>query len=123
MVSNPQAGVPARNSPKVTDSPPTKAELARLADTTVYDADGQALPFSSLYLDPANPARHTMVIFVRHFLCGVRICRSLPRPVPPADPFATRIAKNSSAPCTPPCRPPPSLRPRASSSSAAATRR
>ena len=72
MVSNAPAGAP-RHSAKVTDTPPSKAELARIGETPLYDADGKAHPFQSLYLDPSNPARHTMVIFVRHFLCGVRL--------------------------------------------------
>ena len=56
---------------KVSQKPPTKAELAKVANISVYDASGKAVPFSSLYHDPSDPDRRTMVIFVRHFLCGV----------------------------------------------------
>ena len=48
--------------------PPTKAELDAVADHCVQDADGNKIPFKQLY--EAKP--RVLIIFIRHFFCGVR---------------------------------------------------
>lgn len=52
---------------------PTLDTLRRAEDLSVLDEDGKARPFKSLYAAP-NIARRVLVIFVRHFFCGV--CRT-----------------------------------------------
>lgn len=49
---------------------PTLNDLRRVENLTVLDEDGKARPFKSLYSGP-NIARRVLVIFVRHFFCGV----------------------------------------------------
>lgn len=54
---------------------PSKSKLKAVEDLPVYDANGRALAFGSLYKPEqgAAKAQKVMVIFIRHFLCGVRI--------------------------------------------------
>jgi hypothetical protein len=49
---------------------PSRATLRRVADFQVLDQDGKSRPFKSLYSGPMV-ARRVLVIFVRHFFCGV----------------------------------------------------
>jgi hypothetical protein len=49
---------------------PSPEMLRRVADLPVLDKDGKSRPFKSLYSGP-NVARRVLVIFVRHFFCGV----------------------------------------------------
>ncbi|KAH9845006.1 Thioredoxin-like protein AAED1, partial [Teratosphaeria destructans] len=54
----------------VSDQCPDRATLAAVYDVPIYAADGQAMPFGSIY-DPAYALhRRQLVLFVRHFYCG-----------------------------------------------------
>ncbi|TKA70850.1 hypothetical protein B0A49_07044 [Cryomyces minteri] len=63
---------------------PTRDAVAAAASLPVYDATGQSQPFSSLYTprpsssSSSSASRH-LIIFVRHFFCGV----CLPPPLSP----------------------------------------
>jgi hypothetical protein len=50
---------------------PSKSILERAADLTIDDARGQAVPFKELYRAEPGQRRHVMIIFIRHFFCGV----------------------------------------------------
>lgn len=50
---------------------PSAETIRKLEDHTVLDADGKSHTFKSLY-SGTNVARRVLVIFVRHFFCGVR---------------------------------------------------
>ena len=50
---------------------PSKAVLDRAADLTVDDAQGQAISFKDLYQVEPGHSRRVMIIFIRHFFCGV----------------------------------------------------
>ena len=66
-------------SPKPDHKPstvPSKAVLDRAADLTVNDAQGQAVSFRDLYQVEPDHSRRVMIIFIRHFFCGVSL-RSL----------------------------------------------
>jgi hypothetical protein len=49
---------------------PTQRDLAAVNDVSVLDKNGKSVPFKSLYTGP-NVARRVLIIFVRHFFCGV----------------------------------------------------
>lgn len=49
---------------------PSPEMLRKVAELPVLDKDGKSRPFKSLYSGP-NVARRVLVIFVRHFFCGV----------------------------------------------------
>jgi len=53
---------------KVSNKPPSKADLERVADLPILDANRKAHKFSSLYKDKHK----VLIIFIRHFFCGVR---------------------------------------------------
>lgn len=55
---------------KVSSKLPTVADLEKVADLPVLDADGQSQPFKNLYSGP-QAAQRVLLIFVRHFFCGV----------------------------------------------------
>jgi hypothetical protein len=50
---------------------PTQSTLSKIEDYPVLDRDGKSIPFKSLYTGP-NVPRRVLLIFVRHFYCGVR---------------------------------------------------
>ena len=52
---------------KVSNKPPSKAELQKVADLPVLDASGKSYTFKSLY----DGKRKLLIIFIRHFFCGV----------------------------------------------------
>ena len=54
------------------DDIPTADTLRRIEDYVVLDRHGKSLTFKSLY-QGKNVARRVLVIFVRHFFCGVRL--------------------------------------------------
>ncbi|KAI9749195.1 MAG: hypothetical protein M1815_002693, partial [Lichina confinis] len=80
------AGVEVIGGVQVSDDPPTKAQLKKVADAKVYAADGTAISFKSLIsavardvdeadsvLEESSKARkwnRVLVVFVRHFFCG-----------------------------------------------------
>ena len=49
---------------------PTQKILKLCDEISVFDAAHKARPFRSLYTGP-NVARRVLVIFIRHFFCGV----------------------------------------------------
>lgn len=59
----------------VSDDLPTKEMIEKAADTPIVDVDGKEMPFKSLYLPSQESGdqeeRRTLVIFIRHFFCGV----------------------------------------------------
>jgi hypothetical protein len=59
---------------EVNDNVPSEEKIAKVADFPVLDVDGKKVPFRSLY-EGANGEKKNhkvLVIFVRHFYCGVR---------------------------------------------------
>jgi hypothetical protein len=58
----------------VNNDPPTENDLDRVGDLLVLDAQGQSRPFKELYNAP-HVAPRQLIIFVRHFFCGVSIGR------------------------------------------------
>jgi hypothetical protein len=69
-----------RGNVGVTDELPSKDIIEKAADIPVVDVDGKEVPFKSLYL-PSNDGdkeeRRTLIIFIRHFFCGVSCGRHL----------------------------------------------
>ena len=51
---------------------PSQEVLKRVENMTVLDKDGKTVPFKNLYTGP-NVARRVLIIFIRHFFCGVRL--------------------------------------------------
>lgn len=49
---------------------PTRETLQKIQDFPILDQDGKAVPFKTLYTGP-NVTRRVLVIFIRHFFCGV----------------------------------------------------
>lgn len=52
------------------DQIPSDATLAKVADYVLLDKHGKSHTFKSLYNSP-NGARRVLVVFIRHFFCGV----------------------------------------------------
>lgn len=50
---------------------PTQEDLKKIESLTVLDRDGKVVPFKSIYTG-TNVARRVLIIFIRHFFCGVR---------------------------------------------------
>jgi len=59
----------------VSNDIPTQTDLDKCADLLVLDAQGTSRPFKTLYAGEGVAPRQ-LIIFVRHFFCGVSI--SLP---------------------------------------------
>jgi hypothetical protein len=58
---------------EVNDNVPSEEKIANIADFPVLDVNGKKVPFRSLY-EGANGEKKNhkvLVIFVRHFYCGV----------------------------------------------------
>lgn len=56
---------------KVNNNPPTKGDLEKAADLPVLDQNRKKYTFKSLYADNENGPRQVLIIFIRHFFCGV----------------------------------------------------
>ena len=56
---------------KVNNNPPTKGDLEKVADLPVLDQHRKKCTFKSLYADNENGPRRVLIIFIRHFFCGV----------------------------------------------------
>lgn len=56
---------------ELSDALPTQAELDKAGSIQIYDADGTARTFKSLYTGSEHLGQRQLVIFVRHFYCGV----------------------------------------------------
>ena len=67
---------------KVSSSRPSRAALDKAADLTVYNTDGIGLPFKSLYWAEPGHRRRVMIIFIRHFFCGVGQLNFTPKSQP-----------------------------------------
>ena len=52
---------------KVSNKPPTRAELEKVAHLPVLDASGKSHTFKSLY----DGKHKVLIVFIRHFFCGV----------------------------------------------------
>jgi hypothetical protein len=55
---------------------PTQATLKKIQNLPILDVDGKSIPFKNLYTGP-NVARRVLIVFIRHFFCGVRLIHSL----------------------------------------------
>jgi hypothetical protein len=51
---------------------PTEEDLQKIESLMVLDKDGKTVPFKDLY-NGVNVARRVLVIFIRHFFCGVSV--------------------------------------------------
>jgi len=56
---------------------PSAADIQSTADLPILDVDGNSHPFKTLYTSAQGPHK-ALIIFIRHFFCGVR---SLPPPL------------------------------------------
>jgi hypothetical protein len=54
----------------VNDDLPSEKDLKRVGDLVVLDAQGVSTPFKEVF-GGQGKARRQLVIFVRHFFCGV----------------------------------------------------
>ena len=52
---------------KVSNKPPSKSELQRVANLPILDASGKSHSFKSLYEGKTK----VLIVFIRHFFCGV----------------------------------------------------
>jgi hypothetical protein len=50
---------------------PSQEALDRAGDVSIFDAEGNSRPFRSLYEGPRAIGEQQLIIFVRHFFCGV----------------------------------------------------
>jgi len=51
---------------------PTQATLKQIENLPILDKDGKSIPFKNLYTGP-GVTRRVLIIFIRHFFCGVRL--------------------------------------------------
>lgn len=63
---------------EVSNKLPSKGDLERVADLPVLDGSGEAHTFKSLHTGTGD-GRRVLIIFIRHFFCGVRYDLSLLR--------------------------------------------
>ena len=88
---------------KVNDDPPTKVDLEKAGSIEVFDKDKKKRTFGSLYADNGARKRRILVLFIRHFFCGVGFSSLLPLPAPDimglsCSQVSHRTAKNISVP-------------------------
>ena len=55
------------------NSLPSRADLDAAGELPVYDLEGRAHPFKSLYSGPRHQGQRQLIIFLRHFYCGVSL--------------------------------------------------
>jgi hypothetical protein len=76
---------------------PTETDLKTIENLSVLDQNGRLVQFKDIYTG-SNVARRVLVIFVRHFFCGV--CSLSPSAIPPPKPqhrlTSNRTARNFS---------------------------
>ena len=85
---------------EVNDTVPSEEKIAKIADFPVLDVDGKKVLFRSLY-EGANGEKKNhkvLVIFVRHFYCGVGPLNS-PRVTPTGDHATNKLTNISSQNC------------------------
>jgi hypothetical protein len=80
----------------VNDDLPTEKDLQRVGDLLLLDDKGQSRPFKELYNAP-HVAPRQLIIFIRHFFCGVS-CATASEV---HQLTGARIARNICAPCRP----------------------
>ena len=70
---------------KVSQKRPTRAELEAVAAIPILNSKNESVPFQSLYEGNNNNGqpRRVLILFIRHFFCGVRVSRSFPFPTQP----------------------------------------
>jgi len=56
---------------KVSQKPPSQSELRAVDNLPVLDANRKSVTFKSLHNSQEN--RRVLIIFIRHFFCGVRL--------------------------------------------------
>lgn len=78
---------------------PSEKDLKKVEDLLILDAQGKSRPFRELY-DASGVAPRQLIIFIRHFFCGVSRARL--NPLPSRTLTSTRTARNTSAPSPPP---------------------
>lgn len=76
---------------------PSKEMLKRVENVIVLDKDGKGVPFKSVYTGP-NVPRRVLVIFIRHFFCGVSFpslaaTRGWRRCLQLTNPFSTELSR------------------------------
>lgn len=57
----------------ITDAFPDSAKLEEAGSIPIYDSGGNSRPFASLYSGDDAIGEQQLVIFVRHFFCGVSV--------------------------------------------------
>lgn len=57
----------------VNNDRPRRKDLERVAEYPVLDKDGKPHAFKSLYTPTDEGTSRTIIIFIRHFFCGVSI--------------------------------------------------
>lgn len=62
-----------RGDIKVSAALPSRSALEKIADLSVFDVDGNSIPFKSLYWSDSDDSKRVLIIFIRHFFCGVCI--------------------------------------------------
>lgn len=63
---------------KVNNNPPTKTDLEKVEQLPVLDIHKKSHTFKSLWADDEHGPRRVLVVFIRHFFCGVCSLRSPP---------------------------------------------
>lgn len=66
---------------ELSGEPPSQAQLDAASNVDVFDSDGNSRPFHTLFRGLEHQGQRQLLIFVRHFYCGVRLLsnRALPR--------------------------------------------
>lgn len=78
---------------------PTEKDLKKVEDLLILDAQGKSRPFRELY-DASGVAPRQLIIFIRHFFCGVSHAIHALSPVPHAN--FPRTVRNTFALSPPP---------------------
>ena len=63
---------------KVSQKAPSKSDLAKVAELPLLNSKNESIPFKSLYTSSTNPETRILIIFIRHFFCGVSVLSSFP---------------------------------------------
>lgn len=64
----------------VNDNLPTQIDLDKVAELPVLDSNGKPHSFKSLYTPTDdNETSRTLIIFIRHFFCGVSFVNPYPQ--------------------------------------------
>ena len=69
MTASEETSLDFKGDVDVNDNPPSQKDLDRAAELAVLDTKGQPHAFKSLYSQEGS--RRTLIIFIRHFFCGV----------------------------------------------------